>query len=465
MKRIFKIWVFTFVFFSFTTSFVNGKKSTEHVPLFNDGETVVFFGNSITHGGTYHSFINLFYQTRYPEKNIKMINCGISGNELPGGIARLETDVLVHNPDVIVMMFGMNDSRVDGITEADNEQHKLQKLRARIDYYKQNLDSVSEIISSKGIRIIYIAPTIYDDKVEVEAPVRYGGNKALGMCREMVYETAGKYGFPVVDFYTIMNDINKRYQKIDPTFTVVGADRVHPGKEGHLLMACQFMKTQGVRSLVSAISLDASELSVLTRENCEVASFSNEEGLITFSAKSDALPFPVSDNEAINWIPVMDELNQEMLQVKGLKEGDYVLSVDNMFIADFSARELAKGINLATFSNTPQYQQALLVSELNDMRTTLVRDRIRSLAFFDYGWFNNMPKDQPLGTVAEFFKKELSKIEDKSYYPYVKDQTKNYLIYRPQLEETKDAIERIEEAMRRTAQPVWHKYQLKFQKK
>ena len=33
------------------------------IPRFEEGERVVFVGNSITHGGHYHSFIWLYYMT------------------------------------------------------------------------------------------------------------------------------------------------------------------------------------------------------------------------------------------------------------------------------------------------------------------------------------------------------------------------------------------------------------------
>ena len=40
------------------------------IPRFEEGERVVFVGNSITHGGHYHSFIWLYYMTRFPDKPI-----------------------------------------------------------------------------------------------------------------------------------------------------------------------------------------------------------------------------------------------------------------------------------------------------------------------------------------------------------------------------------------------------------
>mgnify|MGYP001088330163 CR=1 FL=1 len=451
--------VVLFLLIFFTTA-INGQKNDIHLPVFKEGETIVFFGNSITHGGTYHTFINLYYKTRFPEKNIKMINCGVAGDQIPHGIRRFETDVLVHNPDIIVMMFGMNDSGVHNITPKDSEKEKKAKLQSRIDNYQHNLDSASSIIANKGIRMVYIAPTIYDDVADVETPVRYGGNKALGMCRDVVFEIAEKYQSPVVDFYTIMNAINARYQPNDPSFTVVGKDRVHPGKDGHLLMAYQFLKSQQAPGLISEISLDASKVQVIQMRNCTVEAFSVGDGVIYFTAKSIALPFPVSGNEACNWVPVNKAFNNEILQISGLVKSNYALYIDDDSVGVYTQAELADGINLALNQQTPQYKQALLVSKINDNRTALVRDRIRSLAFFDYGFLKNMPVNQPLDSIAQFFEKELVKIEDKPYYPYVKEQTKNYLMFRPQLHQTKQAVSFMEQSMHLSAQPIWHKYKL-----
>ena len=47
------------------------------IPPFKKGERVVFVGNSITHGGHYHSFVWLYYMTRFPNKPITIMNAGI----------------------------------------------------------------------------------------------------------------------------------------------------------------------------------------------------------------------------------------------------------------------------------------------------------------------------------------------------------------------------------------------------
>ena len=46
---------------------------------FQSGDTVCYVGDSITHGGSYHAIVTLFYTTRYPDRDIKYYNNGIGG--------------------------------------------------------------------------------------------------------------------------------------------------------------------------------------------------------------------------------------------------------------------------------------------------------------------------------------------------------------------------------------------------
>ena len=77
-------------------------------------------------------------------------------------------------------------------------------------------------------------------------------------------------------------------------------------------------------------------------------------------------------------------MNRETLCVKGLK-GDYALYIDEEKIGEWSARELAEGINLATMDNTPQYQQALQVMFLNEYRWEIER-QFRDFAWMEFGF-------------------------------------------------------------------------------
>jgi len=78
-------------------------------PYFNSNDRICFIGNSITHAGYYHYFLNLYYATRYPEIHYESYNCGISGDVAGGVLTRMQKDILVHRPTVASMMIGMND--------------------------------------------------------------------------------------------------------------------------------------------------------------------------------------------------------------------------------------------------------------------------------------------------------------------------------------------------------------------
>ena len=77
---------------------------------FKDGDRVVYLGNSITDGGHYHSYIWLYYMTRFPEMNLRMYNAGIGGETAGGMFKRLDGDVFSKRPTVLTVTFGMNDT-------------------------------------------------------------------------------------------------------------------------------------------------------------------------------------------------------------------------------------------------------------------------------------------------------------------------------------------------------------------
>jgi len=140
------------------------------------------------------------------------------------------------------------------------------------------------------------------------------------------------------------------------------------------------------------------------------------------------------------------------------------LRIDDIPVGSFTNQQLLSGINLGTIDNTPQYKQAMLVKELNQNRTDLVKNRIRSLAMFDFAWFRSVSDDTPLDSLQALCDKELKQIEGKGYYSYIKNQVNNYLLYKPQVDETNKRIGQIEKSLQLINQPEWHKYSLVLNK-
>ena len=84
--------------------------AAQTVAPFKDGDRAVFLGNSITDGGHYHSYIWLYYMTRFPYMDLRVMNAGIGGETAGDMYKRLDGDVLSKRPTVLTVTFGMNDT-------------------------------------------------------------------------------------------------------------------------------------------------------------------------------------------------------------------------------------------------------------------------------------------------------------------------------------------------------------------
>lgn len=72
--------------------------------------TLVCLGDSITEApGGYVSVMRNLLSAGYPERNITVINAGVSGNRAPDMLARLQRDVIDRRPTCVTIHVGIND--------------------------------------------------------------------------------------------------------------------------------------------------------------------------------------------------------------------------------------------------------------------------------------------------------------------------------------------------------------------
>ncbi len=361
---------------------------------FQAGDTVCYVGDSITHGGTYHSIVTLFYTTRFPDREIKYYNTGISGDRASGIMSderyRLNVDILSHKPTVATIMLGMNDvGRNDyGVNKSGAEIEK--KRQASLDTYNENMAKLVAALRGVGSRIVFLTPSIYEEganlSIKDAAENMLGVNGALGKCAETEREWAKAPNSGYADFYQVMNAVDARERKTDPGFTIVGKDRVHPGPVGHFVMAYTLLKAQGLPREVATINVDAKKKKTGKLVNASVEKITASAGKVEFDVLEKALPVVVPEDArpALKMVPFMQELNQETLKVKGLKKGRYQLTIDGETVGEFDAAELKRGVNLAENANTPQYKQSEQVTKIMAERN-VVGKKIRDNVSLKYG--------------------------------------------------------------------------------
>lgn len=359
------------------------------VTPFKEGDRAVFLGNSITDGGHYHSFIWLYYMTHFPNMHIKVFNGGIGGDTAFDMNKRLDGDIFSKNPSVLMVTFGMNDSGYMEYNGDNAKEFGEQK-------YQESIKNFQEMEKRfKGLpktRMVMLGTSPYDETAQIKDNTPFQKkNETIKRIVEYQRETAVKNNWEFADLNAPMTALNQQFQQKDPSFSLCGNDRIHPDNNGHMVMAYLFLKAQGMAGkCVADVEINASKKQAVKSENCTISNIKKFGKDISFDYLAESLPYPLDtvargwgskkcQAEAIKVIPFMEEMNSEMLKVTGLS-GKYKLLIDDQEIGNWDASDLAKGINLAAESKTPQYQQAVAIMLLNETRWELER------LFRDYAW-------------------------------------------------------------------------------
>ncbi|MFD0793062.1 SGNH/GDSL hydrolase family protein [Mucilaginibacter litoreus] len=365
---------------------------SQQIKPFKQGDRVVFTGNSITDGGHYHSYIWLYYMTRMPNMRIDCFNAGIGGDVARQIDERLQEDVFAHNPTVITLSFGMNDTGYQFYTGAKADSN----YNAKVDTsYNSFLKIEQQLKAHPAVRKIMIGSSPYDGTAKIKPGVIYNKNAAIQRVIKFQQAAATKNKWEFVDFNAPMTAINRQQQSLDSSFSMQSFDRIHPTVDGHMVMAYLFLRAQGLAGKkVAEVAIDAKKHQTKV-ENCIVSDLQINQTGLSYIYKANALPYPIdtmaqsigkqsrSQADALKLVPFQKDFNQEILQIKGLTDNQtYSLTIDGKHISDCTGGQLQSGINLAQLTATPQYQQALAVMHLNEERWATER-RLR-----EYWWLH-----------------------------------------------------------------------------
>lgn len=94
----------------------------------------------------------------------EIINAGVSGNTSTQMLARLQADVLFHNPDVCVLMLTVND-RTNNFTIAKHES---------------NYRNIIEQLKGAGIKVVVMSPPLYTRNLDLWRPWVEKGEEIAG---------------------------------------------------------------------------------------------------------------------------------------------------------------------------------------------------------------------------------------------------------------------------------------------
>jgi lysophospholipase L1-like esterase len=339
--------------------------SAQQKPFYlHSGDTVVFYGDSITEQRFYTQFVEIYTATRFPHMPVQFFTAGVGGDTVYGRGGgpidlRLSRDVFSLKPTVVTIMLGMNDGGYH-LLDAATETHYTTG-------YEHILTSLQQALPTT--RITLLGPSPYD---EVTRPETFAGgyNATLVRFSAVDAELAAKHSATYIDLNAPFVAALKQGLAINPLATeLLLPDRVHPEQITHWLMAASLLKGWNAPALVSSVTIDAtaaSQATISSQKNSQVSALQSDPTSLQWTELDEALPLPLDDNKVSDHFirsiyPLDQELNQQPLTVTGLKPGDYELDIDGRKVGQFTGVELGQGINLAKL-NTPMRAQAYTVS-------------------------------------------------------------------------------------------------------
>jgi lysophospholipase L1-like esterase len=340
----------------------------------HDGDTVVFYGDSITAQRLYTRFAEEFVLTRYPTLHIRFVNAGVPGDTAYGGYAgamaeRVQRDVAPFHPTMITVMLGMNDGGY--VPESEKIDSIFQKG------YRELLDALHK--AAPDALITLICPTPYD---EVTHSTEFPGyshvqDKNADDVSKIAaqWQTQGDKAIFLADFHRPLTDALERAKAQFPQLApLMIPDRIHPSETGHWIMAAALMSAWHANPIVSRLALNAATAEVIDKDRTTVTQLEKSGNGIKWTQLDDALPLPLDFNNAMTRVLLgvsdIAQDDQLMLRMEGLEPGQYQLSIDAKPIAVFSREELQHGVNLALYK-TPMLDQARGIDWSEERRTTL----------------------------------------------------------------------------------------------
>jgi lysophospholipase L1-like esterase len=322
------------------------------------GDVLAICGDSITEQKIYSADIEEYLLMCQPVDGLRVAQFGWGGERASGFQARVKSDVLPFKPTVVTTCYGMNDGGYTAMSQATG------------DVYHDNLELAVKQLKAGGVRdIILGSPGVVDStayKRPGTTPDVY--NQTLDALRGIAQALAQKDGLLFADLHTPMMDVMaKAKAAYGENYQFAGGDGVHPGPNGHLVMAYAFLKALGCDGAIGTITVDLGADQATGTPGQKIVSC--DKGTVT--VKSTRYPFcfqgdptkPTTDNASVvNFFPFNDDLNRYLLVVKGIK-GTKAKVTWGKTSKEFSADDLAKGINLAAeFIDNPFQDQFKKVS-------------------------------------------------------------------------------------------------------
>lgn len=312
---------------------------------------VAIIGDSITEQKLYSKYMEAYLLACSGVPGIKVCQFGWGGETASGFANRLENDLGVFKPTVATTCYGMNDGSYRPFNDEIGNN------------YRGNMRKVITGLQQIGVKTIVVgSPGAVDTtyfRRDNFAPLSGGEgyNQSLGKLRDIDRALASEFNVVFADVHQPMVDtMAKAKAALGSEFDVCGRDGVHPGPNGHLVMAYAFLRALGCDGNIGQIVVDMSGAPSASAGHKLLGQAAGKAEL-----ESTRYPFcfegdPKSSSSTrslLPFFPFNQDLNRLTLKVKNLAAARAKVTWGEES-REFTREQLESGVNLAAeFTETP----------------------------------------------------------------------------------------------------------------
>ncbi len=300
---------------------------------------LAIIGDSITEQKLYSKFIETYLLACAGRKDIECWQFGVSGEMAIGIVSRADIDLNLFNPTIATLCYGMNDGMYQPYSPSIGTS------------YEANMRRVLEKLQSIGVPLVVIgSPGVVDSHFFQRFPASEY-NATLGQLGKIVRKLAAESKQPFADIHsTMLQGMIGAKKTLGESYDVAGEDGIHPGPNGHVLMAQAFLKALGMTGDIGTLEVDLQGASKSTEGHSVLRA---SDG--TVEIESSRWPF-CFDLDAMSILPFCtfnEDLNRLTLKVTHLGSAKAKITWGKE-TREFTSEQLQKGINLAAeFAETP----------------------------------------------------------------------------------------------------------------
>lgn len=287
----------------------------------NDGDRVVFLGNSLFEEDLRYGYLEYMLSTAFADKKITFRNIGWSGDTVFGEARSYYTsppttyDLLMQQladtkPTVVFLAYGANEAT---------------KGKEGLAAFKEGLNQLLDKIEELGARAVLLSPLpLLPTELNIDCEER---NQMLKAYSDEIAAVASARELRFVDLF-------HPFQQFDVS-SGISNEGVLLNEKGYYQLALTVRDALQLPQPEERLEIRVADQTINT--DLVISDAQVEKEQISFTIQEQGLPFVG---------PAAASGDGKKIQIHGLKKGFYSLAVDGVPVASASAKEWAKGVDI-----------------------------------------------------------------------------------------------------------------------